>query len=323
MSTVGLFLTLFIGLVLTLFFANLFVALASQLAWALRISPLIIGTIITGPGTSMPELAVALNAIIKRDAGLAVANVVGSNIANIGLIIGLPILVRSIRIGSTKSQKNALILISTTFLFSILIAAGHFNRWWGFIFLLAGVLFFWWEVREGVGGRVKEDANLFELQSRQLKRSGIWPWLGVVLSLMGIFIGGWIVVDSSIGLAKTFGVSTSLIGLTVVAIGTSLPELTIGLIAAHKGEVKLLLGQTLGSNLYNFFLIAGLTGLLTPLYFNNVIGLVFLLVFTSLFVYIVRTHPGKYVSHRWGGLLLVIYFGYLLTLYFFNRYEMG
>jgi cation:H+ antiporter len=303
-----------VGLALMLILANVFVNLTSRLAKTLHISPLIVGITIVGLGTSLPELAVSLNAAFEHEPELAAGNIIGSNITNIGLILALTLLMRPIRIGSTKTQKNAVVLLAVTVLFLLLIAAGRFNLMWGLLFLEGAVALLWWEVREGLKGRTREDAVLFaDLRRGTLRQEG----KNIVLaafSLVGVFVGGRLVVDASIDMAGLLGIDASLIGLTILALATSLPELVTEVVAVRKGEVKLLLGQTIGSNLYNMLLVGGLASIWSPLYFGNLVGIVFLLLTTVLLFYLVRTHPAKHAGRFWGGVLLGVYIVYLLFL---------
>lgn len=315
MSLAWLVVIFLLSLMVTLAFANVFVNLATRLTEELRISPLIIGITVAGLGTSLPELAVTLNAVMEREPGLAVGNIVGTNIANIGLALAIPFLMRPVRIGSTKSQKNIIILFLVTLLFLVLVAAGRFDRFWGLVFIEGGIGLLWWQVRAGLRGRMEEDAPLFNHLSSESLKGKRWRLIGIVLSLIGVFVGGRFLVDSSLGLARLIGVKPSLIGLTVVAIGTSIPELATETIAARRGQVKLLLGQTIGSNLYNILFITGVGALFMPLYFNNLVGIIFLLLMTSLLFWVVRTHPGKYVGKQWGGIFLGIYLAYLVLVF--------
>jgi cation:H+ antiporter len=302
----------FLGLAVLLIAAHIFVSLAVRLAQTLLISPLIIGITIIGFGTSLPELAVAINAALEHQIGLVAGNLVGTNIANIGLTLAIPMMLRSIRIGSTKTQKNAPILLLVTFLFMVLVSLGLFNRVMGMAFLLGGLGLLWWEISAGQRGRAHEDAAMFGQLVETQDIGKKWLVIGLIGSLLVVFLGARLLVDAAVALALALGVSPTLIGLTVVAIGTSLPELSLDLAAVRRGGFKLLVGETIGSNLYNLLFIGGITALISPLYLTNLSGLIGMAVMTTALYLIIRFHPAKYVARWWGGVLLMLYLVYLV-----------
>lgn len=301
-----------LGLVILLVAAHIFVGLAVRLAQTLQISPLIIGITIIGLGTSLPELAVTVNAAFEHQIGLVAGNLVGTNIANIGLTLAIPVMLSSVRIGSTKTQKNAPILLLVTFLFMLLVSLGLFNRGVGVVFILGGLVLLWWELSAGQRGRAHEDAAMFEQLIAERDVGKKWLVAGLVGSLIAVFLGGRLLVDAAVALAIALGVSPTLIGLTVVAIGTSLPELSFALVAVRRREFKLLVGETLGSNLYNLLFIGGIAALISPLYLTNLVGLLGLAVMTGILYLIIRLHPAKHVARWWGAMLLALYLIYLV-----------
>jgi cation:H+ antiporter len=302
------------GLFILLISANLFVNYAVKLAQTVRISPLIIGVTIVGIGTSLPEIAVSATAAWEKSSGLVAGNLIGSNIANIGLTLGLSFLFGNIRIGSTKTQINGFLLSFITCLFLIILTYGYLMSFWGVAFLFGAAAVVFWEVWAGKKGREREDVLLLDgLPKREAK-----PYqttLVLVLGLTGTIFGGRILVYSALSIAEILKVAPSLIGLTMVAVGTSIPELVTDLVAIKKRQGKLILGETLGTNIYNFLLAGGLAALFTPLYFTNVVGIMACLVFTFVLLIIIRLHAGKYVNRQWGVALLLGYFIYLWFLF--------
>jgi cation:H+ antiporter len=303
-----------LGLFILLLSANLFVNYAVKLAQAVQISPLIIGATIVGIGTSLPEIAVSATAAWKESSGLVAGNLIGSNIANIGLTLGLSFLFGNIRIGSTKTQVNGFLLALITCFFLVILSYGYLMSFWGLVFLLGVVGVIVWEVWAGKRGREREDLPLFDGQVKA--EISLFQAMSILaLGLTGTVFGGRILVDAALSLAEILQVAPSLIGLTMVAVGTSIPELVTNLVAVKKKQGKLVLGETLGSNIYNFLLAGGLAALFTPLYFTNVVGIIACLVFTFTLLIIVRFHAGKYVNRRWGAVLLLGYFIYLWFLF--------
>ena len=303
-----------LGLGVLLFSANLFVRSAVKLAYLLKISPLIIGVTVMGFGTSLPELAVSVYGSLRKSSSLVAGNIVGSNIANIGLTLGASFLLGKIRIGTTKTPIIAILHLFITLIFLVLLAYGFMNFSVGLVFLAGMTLVLFWQIKAGQRGAKAEDYLLFKNHPKVEMKVGRALRL-VVLGLIGTFAGGKILVDSSLNIAQMLGVSPSLIGLTAVALGTSIPELTTDVIGVLKGEEKLVLGETLGTNIFNMLLIGGVASLFSPLYFMNIVGVLALLGFTFLLSVIVFLYKGKHVWRLWGVILLVGYFVYLWYLF--------
>lgn len=300
------------GLVVLLVSAGLFVNFAVKLAYLLKISPLIIGVTIIGFGTSLPELAVAIFGALRKSSGLVAGNIVGSNIANIGLTFGASFLVGRIRIGTTKTPIITVLHLFVTLIFLALLAYGFLTFPIGLVFLIGMIAVLFWQIRAGQRGAKAEDYRLFKNHPKieiGIERASLL----VVLGLVGTFAGGKVLVDSSLNIAKILKVAPSLIGLTAVAVGTSIPELATNIIGVSKGEEKLVLGNILGTNIINILLIGGVASLFSPLYFVNMVGFLALLGFTFLLSVIVCLYKGKYVGKRWGVVLLA---GYVLYLWF-------
>ncbi|HEX9059990.1 MAG TPA: hypothetical protein VF941_07405, partial [Clostridia bacterium] len=225
-----------------------------SLAGKLKISPLIIGIIFVGIGTSLPEIFVSIFSGLDGSAGLGLGNIIGSNIAHICLFLGSVLLfVKKVYIGKVKTQQNGLLMVLVTAIFSLLLISGNFGFISGAIFIFLGFLAVIWEIYEGKHGAVNEDRKIMDnlIQSNNGKKLSIVVLL-FFISLISLIVGGKFVVDSGVKIAQMLGVSSFVIGATIVALGTSLPELTVTIESAlRRNEDKLLIGNILGSNIYN------------------------------------------------------------------------
>jgi cation:H+ antiporter len=296
-----------IGVVVLLISANEFVTQSSLFSAKFRLSPLIIGTTVVAVGTSFPELVVSTISALKGDTGLALGNVVGSNIINILLVLGLAVLLGKIRVGTTKTQRNTWIMVATTFIFVL------FHYLWqplvsGLILLSVFIVFIIMEIDWGIKGRVKEDLVKIKSMFNKPKRASVWLFL---ISLFGVIGGGYITVNNAELISAMLGLSTTVFGLTTTAITTSLPELIVTIVSEKKGEEKIALGNILGSNICNLGLIGGLL-LMFPKQTNLNSYVWSYFIGTSLITLLVVSQFKGQVIPKWVGIgLLIILFGYL------------
>ncbi|NNL65667.1 MAG: calcium/sodium antiporter [Myxococcales bacterium] len=252
------------GLLLLYFGGELLVRGASSLASRLGISSLAIGLTVVAFGTSAPELVVSLNAALSGANDISVGNVVGSNIANLALILGLAVLIRPARVEAKIVRIDAPILIAASLALIAILSDGAATRFEGAL-LVVGLVgytgFTFWEAgRETLP--VKEELASAAPEERSAAATGAgWVLAGLVL-LVG---GGHLLVSSAVSLATSFGVPQATIGLTIVAIGTSLPEFATSVIAAMKGHGDIAIGNVVGSNLFNILGILGVTAIVRPL----------------------------------------------------------
>jgi cation:H+ antiporter len=250
------------GLAALVWSADRFVEGAAATAHHLGVPSLLVGMLVIGFGTSAPEIVVSVFAALGGNPGLALGNAYGSNIANIALILGVSALVSPLLVRSGILRRELPILLAATGLAWLLLADGSFARSDGLWQLAAfgGVLA--WSVWAGL--RQRGDALAAqtdqELPEMTLKRGLLWLLAGLVLLVAASRVLVW----GAVGIAQDLGISDLIIGLTVVAIGTSLPELAAGISAARKGEHDLAVGNVLGSNLFNTLLVAGLAGVIAP-----------------------------------------------------------
>lgn len=251
------------GLVLLVVTADRFVAGAAALAQNLGVSTLVIGLTIVGFGTSAPEILVSGMASFSGNAGLAIGNAIGSNIANIGLILGVTALIVPLTIASKTLQREYPIVVGVTLLSFLLVIDGELGFYDGLILLLLlfVVLFYMWKV----ASRGADEILAAEVEAEmpdEMPTSKAVMWL--ILGLAGLLIASKLLVWGATGIAVALGVSDLIIGLTIVALGTSLPELAASIASALKNEPDLAIGNVLGSNLYNLMAVLSIPGLVAP-----------------------------------------------------------
>lgn len=253
------------GFLLLLGGAEVMVRGAVALARRFGISALVIGMTVVALGTSAPELLVSLNAALSGAPGLAVGNVVGSNIANILLILGAAGLVTPIACAATGLRRDGAILLAGTLIFSALSFRGVVDAWSGAVLLIAFSYFLWNSYKreaagEGAGGGTAGEAG----ESGASPASLFAAVLMFLAGLAALLIGSEFVVRGGVAAARLFGVSDAVIGLTVVAFGTSLPELAASVVAAYRGHTDVALGNVVGSNLFNVLGVIGVVAVVSP-----------------------------------------------------------
>ncbi len=254
------------GFLLLLGGAEVMVRGAVALARRFGISALVIGMTVVAFGTSAPELLVSLNAALSGAPGLAVGNVVGSNIANSLLILGAAGLVTPIACASTGLRRDGLILLAGTLIFSALSFRGVVDVWSGAVLLIAFSYFLWNSYKREAAGEGAAAGGM----AGEAGESGTAPanlLVAVLMFLAGLaalLVGSELVVRGGVAAARLFGVSEAVIGLTVVALGTSLPELAASVVAAYRGHTDVALGNVVGSNLFNVLGVIGVVAVITP-----------------------------------------------------------
>ncbi|PKO67216.1 MAG: calcium/sodium antiporter [Betaproteobacteria bacterium HGW-Betaproteobacteria-16] len=307
------------GLALLVWSADRFVEGASATANHFSVPPLLVGMVIVGFGTSAPEMVVSTNAAMQGNPGLALGNGWGSNIANIALILGITALVNPITVHSVILRKELPILAGVTALAGVLAWNGSLSRMDGAILLGVFALLMTWSIVEGMRGG--NDALAFEtsteLQAHAMPLPRALMWLAV--GLIVLIASSRLLVWGAVAIAQSLGVSDLIIGLTVVAVGTSLPELASCVAAARKGEHDIALGNVLGSNLFNTLAVVGIASAIAPMEvatevlsrdFTVMAGLT-LLLFVMGWGW--RGKPGR-VNRVEGAVLVAIYLGYTLLL---------
>ena len=253
------------GFVLLYFGGDWLVSGGVALARRFRISPLVIGMTIVAFGTSAPELLVSVTSSIKGSAGIAMGNVIGSNIANIGLILGLTAMLCPIPTENRKVSANGLVMILASLLALVFSLNNGLSRIEGLI-LFAGIILF--TVISIRMGRTKQDAVQPDAEPQGKEMSVLIALLLVALSCAMLAFGADFMVDGATSIAKTLGVSDKVIGLTIVALGTSLPELAASVAAAIKKEMDISIGNIIGSNIFNLMCVLGVSASIRPIPFD-------------------------------------------------------
>ncbi len=248
---------LLLGIVFLLVGGDLLVKSSAALASKLNVSPFLIGITVVSFGTSAPELLVSLNAALQGSTGIAMGNVIGSNIANIALVLGLTILIRPINLESKRYLFSWLIMLVASVMFYGFSIDGVIDPIDGLFFISGLILFISLSIRYRHSSIVEE-----EIEERI--NTGLIP-LYFILGAVGLYFGSEFLVANSVIIAKYFGLSEFVIGITIVALGTSLPELVTSVIAILKGQSSISIGNLIGSNIFNVFAVLGITSLVRPL----------------------------------------------------------
>lgn len=314
---------LVIGLALLVKSADVFIEGAASIAVHLKVSPIIIGVIIIGFGTSMPEVIVSILAALDHAPELAVGNAIGSNIANIGLVLGITALVAPVAIHSNVIKRELPLLLGTSLLAGLLLIDGALSRFDGLLLLAGLVVSMAWmihmnrQVPKSDPLEVEVEAELDEVQKIPMKTAVIWTLGGLIVLMLSARMMVW----GAIEIAHYFEVSEAIIGLTIVAIGTSLPELAAGITAARKNEADLMVGNIVGSNLFNLLAVMAMPALIYPAKLNEDILLrdyPIMLIFTLIMLVFVLPYtkkPAK-INRIEASLLVLGFISYLTLLYF-------
>lgn len=303
------------GLVVMLISAKIFLDLSTEFSARWRFSPLFISLVIVALGTNLPELTVTIAALGHSDPGLAMGNIVGSSIANITIILGAATLFGKVRIGTTKTPKNALLLLMITFLFSVLALSSVSTIYK--VVLLGSAVFvsISYQYILAINGRLHEDKKLLvviaKLSNKKKKYPAIVFLILFIASLAGLAIGGNITVNSVTDLSILLNLSTTILGLTLTAIATSLPELLMSIIASNKKDGKVVLGTLIGSNIFNLTLFPAIIYASTMgvhiKKFVSIKEIFFLMLSSVIFYLIVKKHQGEEISKDLSVLLITIF----------------
>ena len=292
-----------IGVILLWKSSDILVERTSKTAVQFGISSLIVSVIIVGFSTSAPEFAVSVGAAIQNNSDISLGNIIGSCIANLFLVLGLSAIIRPIKIKKGILKREAPIMLGATvilLLASLLGLLDEYHLIGGSVFIIlfaVFVLFF-------IGCAKKERDDKKKFNSEKTMRNIFF----IILGIIGVIVGAWLLIESSVTIATMLNISPLIIALSIVAIGTSLPELVVSSMAAYRDKSDIAVGNVLGSNVFNILLILGVAALFIPLNANTIVSLnhlVILLAVTLLIFPILYT--GRLISRKEGVFMLIIY----------------
>ena len=299
------FFLLIVGFVFLIKGSDFFVDGASSIASLLKIPTIIVGLTIVALGTSAPEAAVSITSSLTGSNALAVSNVIGSNIFNILMVIGIAALLSNLTMEKSVLKKDLPFLVGITVLWAIFIIIGwDITNLEGIILLIimvAYIIFLVYDTKKS-GGATEVEKPKFSLPK---------SIIAILVGLAGIVLGGDLVVDSASAIAIALGMSETLVGLTIVAIGTSLPELVTSITAIRKGENQLVIGNVIGSNIFNILFVLGASSAISaiPLDSSMLIDVLFML-FVTILCYIFGKTQEKY-DKKEGIILVLLFIGYM------------
>lgn len=307
------------GLALLVWSADRFVEGSAATARHFGVPPLLIGMVIVGFGTSAPEMVVSALAALQGSPGIALGNAYGSNITNIALILGTTALIAPIAVHSQVLRKELPILMALTALAAWQLRDGAISRVDAWVLLAVFALLMGWSIWQGL--RQGDDAMAGDVQKQEeaagempLRRAVFWMVAGLVL----LVVSSRLLVWGAVEIAHSFGVSDVIIGLTIVAVGTSLPELASSVVAARKGEHDIALGNVIGSNMFNLLAVVGIAGAIAPMtvgpeVLHRDVAVMAALTLALFAMGIGIRGPGR-INRIEGALLLACYVGYIAYL---------
>ncbi|WP_412550453.1 calcium/sodium antiporter [Shimia sp. MIT910701] len=287
---------------------------AVTIAKAYGLPPMVIGLTLVGFGTSTPELVTSVQAALSGSAGIAIGNVVGSNIGNILLILGVSAMLLPLAVARDALRRDGSVMIAATLALLGVVLFGEITRWIGVGFVTALAAYLFVVFRSVSKTKETSDAVVYEKEAAAIPGPdlGLSAAIGVaVVGLIATIIGARLLVDGAISVAEFAGISETVIGLTVVAIGTSMPELVTAVIAVRKGQGDVAIGNVIGSNLFNVMGIVGVTALIHPVTVPVEIATFDIWVLLGASVLLIGfARTGWTISRLEGGAFLVAYLGY-------------
>ena len=301
--------------------AELLVRTASRLATSLGVSPIVVGLTVVSIGTSMPELAIGIDAARQGSSGLAVGNIVGTNLVNILLILGLSALIAPIVLERRTLRFDLPAMTLAAVALYVLALDGTLGRWDGVLLCVGAVAYTWGVLRAGRRDSVAADDGVPPESGPSPGGTGGRPWVldavGLLAGIVVIVVGAELLVEGAVDAASSLGVSDAVIGLTVIAIGTSAPELVTTIVSTVRGDRDIALGNLLGSSVYNIALVLGVTVLAAPGDVEvpaEVLEADLLLLVAVALATVPTFLSGRRISRVEGGAFVVAYVGYLVWL---------
>ena len=303
------------GLVLLFFGADWLVKGAVTIALHLGLSPLIVGLTVVALGTSLPEALVSVQASLDNQGGIALGNVIGSNILNIALILGLSALIQPLKVDSHLVKADVPLLVGASFLLIVLLEDFHISRMEGALLLLGIVFYVCGNIMTVKRTSPEEDKiegmGIPEDPSKNFLRD-----IGfLILGLIALAFGSNFLVSGAVDLARIWGLSEALIGLTIVSIGTGTPELATALMAAYRKTADIAIGNAVGSNLFNIMFVVGLAGLVAPMDATGINSSDLYVMFGLTILLLPTVWTGMVLDRKEGFLFVAIYVAYLYYLW--------
>lgn len=301
-----------LGLILLVVGGDILVKGAVRLAKKMHLSPLLIGIVLIGFGTSTPELIASLLAVLQTPpaTGIAVGNVIGSNIANILLVLGLAAFLRPIEVDKKSFRRDSLFLVISTVALIVAIVAGVITPWLGGVMVALLIFYIWYSYHSESKAQRKEiESEMHTYSKMSIMRSFLMTVGGILITMAG----AQMLVKSAIEIAQNWGISESIIGLTLVAVGTSLPELSASVMASIRKQNAVAFGNVVGSNIYNALFILGVVALVKPITVPpDVLASLAVMVGATILLLVCGRRPqlGRVV----GASYLILYVGYILWL---------
>jgi len=303
------------GFIILILGGDYFVKGSSNLAFRLKLSPLVVGLTIVAFGTSAPELLISIQAALSGSPDIATGNVIGSNICNLSLILGITAIITPVILNKNSLRIDWPMTMGASLLLFFVIQKGYIKSWEGIVFifiLIAYIVFIIWKSRktaEELEPSQKND-NIPEAPPKQLMKNIVMTILGAA----GLYYGSELLVGNVKDLAVEIGVEERVVGLTLVALGTSLPELVIAALASYRGHTDLAIGNLMGSNLFNILSILGITSIIKPITINESIinsDIIWMLAVTLLILPLMVI---KKTIGRIDGVILLVF--YIIYIYF-------
>ena len=303
------------GLVMLYFGADWLVQGAVTVALHFGLSPLLVGLTVVALGTSLPEALVSVQASLDNQGGMALGNVIGSNILNIALILGISALIQPLKVDSHLVKADVPLLVGASFLLIVLLEDFHISRMEG-AFLLLGIVFY---VTGNIMTVKKTSPAEDKIESMEIPedpKKHLLRDIGfLILGLLALSFGSNFLVSGAVDLARIWGLSEALIGLTIVSIGTGTPELATALMAAYRKTADIAIGNAVGSNIFNILFVVGLAGLVSPMDATGINSSDLYVMFGLTILLLPTVWTGMVLSRKEGFLFLVIYVSYLYYLW--------
>ncbi|HSL90760.1 MAG TPA: calcium/sodium antiporter [Ignavibacteriaceae bacterium] len=314
MTLIEIIIYIIAGLIMLFAGAEGLIRGSSSLALRVGITPLVVGLTVVAFGTSSPELVVSLKAALEGNGDISLGNVIGSNIANIALILGVAALIRPLKVQAQVVKREVPLMILVTLLLFIFLINNEINRPEGVILFIGIIIYSFISIVLAKKEKNKEVEDEFAdvVAKKTLK---IWmAILFIIIGLVFLVYGSNLFLEASVEIAKIFGMSQAVIGLTLIAVGTSLPELVTSAVAAYKNESDIAIGNVVGSNVFNILFILGITAIIVPVSARGITLIDIIAMLLTAIVILPMAWSKFNLNRTEGAFLLIGYVGYMYYL---------